>query len=983
MRIQFNLISTVLCSLLWGCTSGSVDDPVTQDSDPPAGPVSLNGSVSKGPFVLGSTVNISPLSDQGVSTGQVFSTQTHNNLGEFNVVLSADGFVALEGTGFYFDERQGVLSGAPLTLRAFYGVTESSDQVARVNPFTHLSNLRVRSLALAGTPIDQAITQAEAELVTELGIGPQDFELAATGTALDLLGDDTPDNAYLMAVSVILLYTAALEGNSPDAQLQQLMNTIAADLEDDGQLAASIREQLRAGESEVDVDQVTANLAARLVETGQAPGVPELGTMIDSDHDDFMFANDCDDHNPALNSSTADEVCDGMDNDCDGLSDDADDDVVGAPLWYQDLDGDGEGDSAITLQACMPGEGWVSTGGDCAVADPDLWGSCGSCTDNDGDDAYTGCDAYTVRAGPDCDDEDPSRSPDSLEYCNDIDDDCNATTLEISIPQDYATIQEAIDASASKGAVCIAAGTYAESLDIGGRDLVLEGLNGSDVTIIDATGRGASVVHALDSHRFLVQGLTLRGGGGSEGSGLTAGCVGSGCVALQHGIVRGVVVEDGNTGSAVHASGDGVLLEIEDSVIRNNSGGSAGVSVSSNGSSVDEMVLVLRRVEIRDNVGSFGGAIDLHTATLEAYDVVADNNQAGVRGGGILSDLAELTLERVTLSRNSAPDGAGIWMQFTSGSIDGLELVGNLGDTYAAGWMSYFEASAPVRNLVVRDNQSITGPDLAIWMNDPRFLGLEVVGNRGEPAMMLEVTGREPTRLDLSNASIAGNAGDGLSIHGPVAASGSFLLRHITAAGNGGNGVTVTFAGDHALTVDHGTLAHNGAIGLSLSGGLGGTVAYTDSFDNAAGDLVGIADATGGSTNIAVDPGFMRYGPALAALDWDLHLHPSSLAIDAGDPIVLDPDGSTADVGAYGGPDAAFGYYADVDADGLYDGWETLHGLNLSADDSALDGDGDGLTTGREFDLGTWPDRADSDGDGVEDGAEVSNGTDPLDLSSL
>jgi parallel beta-helix repeat protein len=51
-----------------------------------------------------------------------------------------------------------------------------------------------------------------------------------------------------------------------------------------------------------------------------------------------------------------------------------------------------------------------------------------------------------------------------------------------------------------------------------------------------------------------------------------------------------------------------------------------------------------------------------------------------------------------------------------------------------------------------------------------------------------------------------------------------------------------------------------------------------------------------GAKNIVADPLFM------APENGDFHLLPDSAAIDAGDPTILDPDGSPSDLGAYGGP---------------------------------------------------------------------------------
>lgn len=62
---------------------------------------------------------------------------------------------------------------------------------------------------------------------------------------------------------------------------------------------------------------------------------------------------------------------------------------------------------------------------DCDDADPNNWTSCATCVDEDADRAFTGCDAYTDIAGPDCDDEDAAISPLAAELADDgTDNDC-------------------------------------------------------------------------------------------------------------------------------------------------------------------------------------------------------------------------------------------------------------------------------------------------------------------------------------------------------------------------------------------------------------------------------------------------------------------------------------------------------------------------------------------------------------------------------
>jgi hypothetical protein len=82
---------------------------------------------------------------------------------------------------------------------------------------------------------------------------------------------------------------------------------------------------------------------------------------------------DCDDANAARNPA-ASEVCDadGVDEDCDGLVNDADPDATGKTTVYQDVDGDGHGDTnSIPVQVCgsLP-TGYALNNDDCQDTDP-------------------------------------------------------------------------------------------------------------------------------------------------------------------------------------------------------------------------------------------------------------------------------------------------------------------------------------------------------------------------------------------------------------------------------------------------------------------------------------------------------------------------------------------------------------------------------------------------------------------------------------
>ncbi len=141
--------------------------------------------------------------------------------------------------------------------------------------------------------------------------------------------------------------------------------------------------------------------------------------------------SDCDDEAAEVNPG-ATELCDGIDNDCDG---EIDEEVL--LTLYQDADGDGWGDPAITSQACDPGEGWVLEGGDCDDSDPAYHP--GAAEEDCTDPADYDCDGVTAWADDDgdgwaaceeCDDLDAEVNPGVAELCDGIDNDCDGVVDE-------------------------------------------------------------------------------------------------------------------------------------------------------------------------------------------------------------------------------------------------------------------------------------------------------------------------------------------------------------------------------------------------------------------------------------------------------------------------------------------------------------------------------------------------------------------------
>ncbi|MCA9491956.1 MAG: putative metal-binding motif-containing protein, partial [Myxococcales bacterium] len=156
----------------------------------------------------------------------------------------------------------------------------------------------------------------------------------------------------------------------------------------------------------------------------------------DLDGDGDPGCHDCDDADPD-NFFGNPEICDGRDNDCSGVPDD----LLTFEDWWPDTDNDGYGDGAGTpVNACAPVPGHAISPDDCDDSNPNvhpggteltcnnLEDDCDPATpdrpDADGDGSSV-CD--------DCDDNDPMRSPENVELCDGVDNDCN------NIPDDGIT----------------------------------------------------------------------------------------------------------------------------------------------------------------------------------------------------------------------------------------------------------------------------------------------------------------------------------------------------------------------------------------------------------------------------------------------------------------------------------------------------------------------------------------------------------------
>jgi len=98
-----------------------------------------------------------------------------------------------------------------------------------------------------------------------------------------------------------------------------------------------------------------------------------------------------------------------------------------------------------------------------------------------------------------------------------------AAAASLNVPGDFATIKVCINATVSGVDECVVApGTYHEKINLLGKAITVRSSSGRDVTTIDATGIGGSVVTCFSGEGpdTVLDGFTIAGGTGTYGGGM-------------------------------------------------------------------------------------------------------------------------------------------------------------------------------------------------------------------------------------------------------------------------------------------------------------------------------------------------------------------------------------------------------------------------------------------------------------------------------
>ncbi|MCB9743306.1 MAG: putative metal-binding motif-containing protein [Alphaproteobacteria bacterium] len=625
---------------------------------------------------------------------------------------------------------------------------------------------------------------------------------------------------------------------------------------------------------------------------------------------------DCDD-GEALANPDETEVCDSIDNNCDGTVDE--DTAADASTWYADSDGDTYGDAATSMQSCSQPSGYVADNTDCddselqsfpgntevcdsidnncdgnvdedSAADAGTWYA-----DSDGD-TYGDASVTTqscvqpsgyVTDSSDCDDADGTSYPGGTEVCDNADNDCNGsvddnptdgdifyadtdgdsfgdinnTTVECSLPSGYSENHlDCDDTDAGEPVVADAVnGTTSGSGSVNDPMFYLQdAVDASGTCVLAMNGTYRETVDFSSAGDIHVRSLN-----GSGSTTIDPGYATCSAASLASGSCS-------NYGSVLtFASGSNASPTLEGFTVTGGTGEATTTTTSS---------------DCADSSASYNGTL---TCTIYLYEFF---------GGGLYVDGDSPNFVDVIVEDNNLPD----FEQFVSGDFEQYWIYSYGGGLYATNSTASFEGVEIINNYADQGGGAYIAGSSSVG-----FLQTYVAGNEATDGAGMAL---DAASANLTNSIVAFN--DATTDGGGVfqETSGAVTIVNSALAGNSSStsgtarGNELYGGASTSTNVSNSLLYGTSSNAIAYSAGTTSS-SYSGWYNSASGTTYGTGWSAG-ANDIGTDPRFTSFSDDGNINNDNFTLRSTSPAIDAGNPSSAynDADGTTNDMGAYGGP---------------------------------------------------------------------------------
>ncbi len=465
----------------------------------------------------------------------------------------------------------------------------------------------------------------------------------------------------------------------------------------------------------------------------------------------------------------------------------------------------------------------------------------------------------------------------------------------IYVPDDYGTIQAAIDASADDDTVIVRPGTYVENIKFNGKAITLRSEQGPEVTIIDGDESGTVVKFNYGEGRdSVLDGFTIQNGVTSAVGGGGVSLVNASSPVIKNNIITGNTTERG--GGGIRCNGGSSPLIMDNTITNNNAGWGGGILCS------DHASPGIRGNTLTGNIAGDGGGI---YCEVECSPAISGN----------------------TLANNTATiNGGGICCYFgSSPHICGNTIDGNIAD-YFGGGIYYYDSSPLISGNTISNNSAGSIGGIGCYKSTSMIINNTVsentsTANGGGISLRGDVAAPEIYPALVVGNTITGNVcftgGGGVQLSNSSAEFRNNVVAGNTATTRYGGGIVIDAHTD--VLIANCTIAENSATlgggGIGLISGAKATVTDTILWGNSAptGKTIALADESslgisfsdvdGGEPMVDVEAGStLDWGlgnilenPEFAGgSDGDYFLGATSPCIDAGDEDSLVIGGTTS-----------------------------------------------------------------------------------------
>ncbi len=295
----------------------------------------------------------------------------------------------------------------------------------------------------------------------------------------------------------------------------------------------------------------------------------------------------------------------------------------------------------------------------------------------------------------------------------------------IFVPDDHATIQDAISAASAGDTIIVRPNTYVENVDFLGKAVTVQSEGGAAATVVDGNASGSVVTFKSgEGSDSVLDGFSLMNGSGVvDPDHPEYSLVGGGiyCKTSSPTIVNNVVTGNTTDGGAGICCTDGAHPKILDNVVTDNTtlgygvpGGTGGAGICAVFSCNPEIVNNF----ISGNVsGELGGGIlfGYSSAPTIRNNTIAGNN-AEYSGGIGIGHSSAGTIEGNVVSENRSNNtagGIGSGISNTT-SISNNLIFGNTAASHGGGLYIYYDSVSAVTNNTIISNSAGNGGGVAL-----------------------------------------------------------------------------------------------------------------------------------------------------------------------------------------------------------------------------------------------------------------------------